>query len=121
MKKQLLFLTCMAVLFGCAKENLPQRPDAAIAVGQAKSRFLTLDSIQQLAAELPECFGEGALTRSGYTKSVADLFPLNDILRSSATKSGETDDAEYHRYDGQPRRADVYGDDTGIRRRAACA
>lgn len=94
MKKQLLFLTCMAVLFGCAKENLPQRPDAAIAVGQAKSRFLTLDSIQQLAAELPECFGEGALTRSGYTKSVADLFPLNDILRSSATKSGETDDAE---------------------------
>ena len=53
MKKQLLFLTCMAVLFGCAKENLPQRPDAAIAVGQAKSRFLTLDSIQQLAAELP--------------------------------------------------------------------
>ena len=36
MKKQLLFLTCMAVLFGCAKENLPQRPDAAIAVGQAK-------------------------------------------------------------------------------------
>lgn len=37
MKKQLLFLTCMAVLFGCAKENLPQRPDAAIAVGQAKS------------------------------------------------------------------------------------
>mgnify|MGYP007067321076 CR=1 FL=1 len=91
MKKQLLFLTCMAVLFGCAKENLPQRPDAAIAVGQAKSRFLTLDSIQQLAAELPECFGEGALTRSGYTKSVADLFPLSDILRSSATKSGETD------------------------------
>ena len=84
----------MAVLFGCAKENLPQRPDATIAVGQAKSRFLTLDSIQQLAAELPECFGEGALTRSGYTKSVADLFPLNDILRSSATKSGETDDAE---------------------------
>ena len=92
MKKQLLFLACMAVLFGCAKENLPQRPDATIAVGQAKSRFLTLDSIQQLAAELPECFGEGALTRSGYTKSVADLFPLNDILRSSATKSGETDD-----------------------------
>ena len=85
MKKQLLFLTCMAVLFGCAKENLPQRPDAAIAVGQAKSRFLTLDSIQQLAAELPECFGEGALTRSGYTKSVAALFPLSDILRSSAT------------------------------------
>ena len=53
-----------------------------------------MDSIQQLAAELPECFGEGALTRSGYTKSVADLFPLNDILRSSATKSGKTDDAE---------------------------
>lgn len=25
---------------------------------------------------------------------MADLFPLNDILRSSATKSGETDDAE---------------------------
>ena len=53
-----------------------------------------MDSIQQLAAELPECFGEGALTRSGYTKSVSDLFPLSDILRSSATKSGETDDAE---------------------------
>ena len=51
MKKQLLFLTCMAVLFGCAKENLPQRPDAAIAVGQAKSRFLTLDSIRRGCAD----------------------------------------------------------------------
>lgn len=88
MKKQLLILTCISVLFGCAKENIPENDQEVLPV-QTKSRYLTLDSIQQLAAELPGQFGDdGATTRSGYTKSVVDLFPLSDMFPSAATKSG---------------------------------
>lgn len=88
MKKQLLLLACIAMLFGCTKENIPEN-DQAVLLVQTKSRYLTLDSIQQLATELPGQFGDdGATTRSGYTKSVVDLFPLSDMFLSSATKSG---------------------------------
>ena len=94
MKKQFLFFACVVGLCGCAKENLPEHSAATEAVVQTRSRFLTLDSIQHLAAELPDVFDESAMTRSGYTKSVADLFPLSDMLPSSVTKSGAADDAK---------------------------
>ncbi len=94
MKKQLLFFACAVGLCGCAKENLPEHPAETAAIVQTKSRFLTLDSIQHLAAELPDVFSESAMTRSGYTKVVADLFPLSDMRSSFSTRSGTKDDAK---------------------------
>ena len=81
MRKPLFFMVSVVVLllFGCAKD-IEMTVHQPLVSQDAKVRFLSLDSIQTLATELPAVFSDDPLTRSSYTGMVADLLPLNDFL-----------------------------------------
>lgn len=90
MRKPLFFMVSVVVLllFGCAKD-IEMTVHQPLVSQDAKVRFLSLDSIQTLATELPAVFSDDPLTRSSYTGLVEDLFPLNDFLNVGVTKSAD--------------------------------
>ena len=92
MRKPLFFMVSVVVLllFGCAKD-IEMTAHQPLVSQDAKVRFLSLDSIQTLATELPAVFSDDPLTRSSYTGMVADLLPLNDFLNVGVTKSADDD------------------------------
>ena len=92
MRKPLFFMVSVVVLllFGCAKD-IEMTVHQPLVSQDAKVRFLSLDSIQTLATELPAVFSDDPLTRSSYTGMVADLLPLNDFLNVGVTKSEDND------------------------------
>lgn len=92
MRKPLFFMVSVVVLllFGCAKD-IEMTVHQPLVSQDAKVRFLSLDSIQTLATELPAVFSDDPLTRSSYTGMVADLLPLNDFLNVGVTKSADDD------------------------------
>ena len=92
MRKPLFFMVSVVVLvlFGCTKD-IEMTAHQPLVSQDAKVRFLSLDSIQTLATELPAVFSDDPLTRSSYTGMVADLLPLNDFLNVGVTKSEDND------------------------------
>lgn len=93
MKRSILFLlSCALFLGGCTKEDLSitNTPDPLLSQ-PTKARFLSLDSIQTLATQLPQIFSTSPMTRSSRTGVVADLRPLSDFLNSGLTKSASSD------------------------------
>ena len=90
MRKPLFFMVSVVVLvfFGCTND-IEMTAHQPLVSQDAKVRFLSLDSIQTLATELPAVFSDDPLTRSSYTGMVADLLPLNDFLNVGVTKSAD--------------------------------
>lgn len=91
MNKSLLSLVSSTMLlFGCAKEYV-STGNEPILPQPTKARFLSLDSIQTLATQLPEVFSDDPMTRSLSAGVVAELLPLNDFLNPGMTRSGSGD------------------------------
>ncbi|MBD9134678.1 MAG: hypothetical protein EGP73_07435 [Alistipes indistinctus] len=95
MKKQLLFLACVIVLFGCAKNDgiSPDSDDTQPKQNyEPIGRVLTADQVKSLALQIPADYSTDRATRSA-AKRIKEIVPFGQTVWGTRvrTKSADAD------------------------------